>query len=71
METPTAADPTPRDSYDRSRRDFLDTCAKLSVALPPAVALLASSPHALASGGRVSYQNDQGEDHDSQGENEQ
>lgn len=42
-----------RAHYERSRRDFLAVCARMSVAVPPAVMLLASAPDALAStGGR-------------------
>ena len=39
------------DTYERSRRDFLELCARMSVTVPPAVMLLASSREALASHG--------------------
>jgi len=45
-----------RQDYDRSRRAFLDLCTRMSVSVPPAVLLLASSREALASHGA-------GEDH--------
>lgn len=36
-------------AHDKSRREFAGLCARMSITLPPAVMLLASSDQALAS----------------------
>jgi hypothetical protein len=45
-----AAAPTAEHAaHDRSRREFTELCARMSLTVPPAVMLLASSDEALAS----------------------
>lgn len=39
------------DRFQQSRRDFLDLCGRMSISVPPAIVLLASSRQALASHG--------------------
>ena len=39
------------DRFQQSRRDFLDLCGRMSISVPPAIMLLASSRQALASHG--------------------
>ncbi|RDD61492.1 hypothetical protein [Ferruginivarius sediminum] len=49
--------------HDERRREFLELCGKMGMAVPPTVMLLASSRNALASHGRVVVGGDTGGDY--------
>jgi hypothetical protein len=52
--------PEARHDHDERRREFLELCGKVGMAVPPTVMLLASSRNALASHGRVAVGGDTG-----------